>query len=192
MVVEIIALIFAKDICKLFFVWKYFMQLIEAEWRICIGKITIIGSDNSLAPGRRQAMIWTNAGILLIGPLGTSFGDILIKTQTFSMKKIRLKMSSTKCSPFLHSLNVLNLQAINATMNTNPPTHKCPIRSLRCLIHVTVTSQWAQWCLKSQASGLFALPLAPAQTKESIKPQLHWSLWGKSTDDRRTRLTKGQ
>ena len=32
---------------------------------------TISASDNSLAPGRRQAIIWTNAGILLIRPLGT-------------------------------------------------------------------------------------------------------------------------
>ena len=35
---------------------------------ICVGKLTIIGSDNGLSPGRRQAIIWTNAGILLIGP----------------------------------------------------------------------------------------------------------------------------
>ena len=26
-----------------------------------------------LLPGRRQAIIWTNAGILLIGPLGANF-----------------------------------------------------------------------------------------------------------------------
>ena len=37
---------------------------------ICIDNLTIIGSDNGLSPGRRQAIIWTNAGILLIGPLG--------------------------------------------------------------------------------------------------------------------------
>ena len=37
---------------------------------ICVGKQTIIVSDNGLSPGRRQAIIWTNAGILLIGPLG--------------------------------------------------------------------------------------------------------------------------
>ena len=35
---------------------------------ICVGKPTIIGSDNGLSPGRRQAIIWTNAGILLIEP----------------------------------------------------------------------------------------------------------------------------
>ena len=45
---------------------------------ICIGKPTIIGSDNGLTAGRRQAIIWTNAGILLIGPLGTNFNEILI------------------------------------------------------------------------------------------------------------------
>ena len=43
---------------------------------ICVGKLTIIGSDNGLSPGRRQANIWTNAGLLLIGPWGTNFSDI--------------------------------------------------------------------------------------------------------------------
>ena len=38
---------------------------------MCVGKTTIIGSANGLSPGRRQAIIWTNAGILLIGTLGT-------------------------------------------------------------------------------------------------------------------------
>ena len=52
--------------------------LIEAEWYICIGKLTIIGSDNGLRPGWRQAIVWTNAGILLIGPLGTHFSKISI------------------------------------------------------------------------------------------------------------------
>ena len=40
---------------------------------ICVGKLTIIASDNGLSPGRHQAIIWTTAGILLIGPLGTNF-----------------------------------------------------------------------------------------------------------------------
>ena len=46
---------------------------------ICVNKLTIIGSDNGLAPDRRQAIIWTNAEILLIGPLGTNNSDILIE-----------------------------------------------------------------------------------------------------------------
>ena len=42
---------------------------------ICVGKIIIIGSDNGLSPDRRQAIIWTNAGLLLIGPLGINFSE---------------------------------------------------------------------------------------------------------------------
>ena len=38
-----------------------------------VNKLIIIVSDNGLSPGRRQAIIWTNAAMLLIGPLGTNF-----------------------------------------------------------------------------------------------------------------------
>ena len=74
---------------------------------ICVSKLTIIGSDNVLSPGRRQAIIWTNAGILLIRPLGTNFSEILIRIQTFSFKKMHLKMSSANWRPFCLGLNVL-------------------------------------------------------------------------------------
>ena len=75
---------------------------------VCVGKLTIIGSDNGLSPGRRQTIIWTNAGILLIGPLGTNFSEIVVGIQTFSFKKIHLKMSSAKWRPFCLGLNVLS------------------------------------------------------------------------------------
>ena len=61
---------------------------------ICVGKLTIIASDNGLSPERRQAIIWTNAGLLSIGPLRTNFSEILIGIQIFSFKKMHLKMSS--------------------------------------------------------------------------------------------------
>ena len=51
---------------------------------ICVGNLTIIGSDNGLLPDQRQAIIWTNAGISLIGP--NSIG-IIIEIHTFSFKK---------------------------------------------------------------------------------------------------------
>ena len=79
---------------------------------ICVGNLTIIGSDNGLSPGRRQAIIWTNAWILLIGPLGTNFSEILIGIQTFSFKKMHLKMSSAKWRLFRLGLNVLNLNEL--------------------------------------------------------------------------------
>ena len=74
---------------------------------ICVSKLTIIGSDNDLSPGWCQAIIWTNVGILLIGPLGTNFSEILIEILTFSFKKMRLKVSSVKRRPFCIGLNVL-------------------------------------------------------------------------------------
>ena len=76
---------------------------------ICVGNLTIIGSDNGLSPDRRQAITWTNVGILLIGPLGTNFSEMLIEIRTFSFKKIHLKMSSGKCRPFCLGLNVFML-----------------------------------------------------------------------------------
>ena len=74
---------------------------------ICVSKLTIIGSDNALAPGRRQTIIWTTDGIVLIGPLGTNFSEIVIGIQTFSFKKIHMKMSSAKWRPLCPGLNVL-------------------------------------------------------------------------------------
>ena len=41
-----------------------------------VSKLTMIGSDNGLSPDRRQAIIWTNAGISLIGLLGAYFSGI--------------------------------------------------------------------------------------------------------------------
>ena len=74
---------------------------------ICVSKLTIIGSDNGLSPGRRQAIIWINAGILLIRPLKTNFSEILIKIHIFSFKKIHLKTSSGKWRSFCLGLNEL-------------------------------------------------------------------------------------
>ena len=87
------------------------MEALLTHWgrvtHICVSKLTIIGSDNGLSPERRQATIWTNAGIVLIGPLGTNFSEILIDIQSFSFKKMHLKMSPGKWRPFGLGFNVL-------------------------------------------------------------------------------------
>ena len=74
---------------------------------ICLGDLTTIGSDNGLSPGWRQAIIWTNAGLLLIEHLGTNFSEILIEIHIFSFRKMHLKMSSAKWRPFCLGLNML-------------------------------------------------------------------------------------
>ena len=74
---------------------------------ICVSKLTIIGSDNGLSPGRRQAIIWTNDGILLIWTFRTHFNEIVSEIHTFSFKKMHFKMSSGKWRPSCLGLNVL-------------------------------------------------------------------------------------
>ena len=66
------------------------MLLSDWGWvvHIHISKLAMVGSDNDLSPNWHQAIIWTNDGILLIGPLETSFGKILIEIHMFSFKKI--------------------------------------------------------------------------------------------------------
>ena len=60
----------------LIFYWWSSVELTLSHWgrvtHLCVGIVTIIGSDNGLSHDRRQATIWTNAGILFIGPLGTN------------------------------------------------------------------------------------------------------------------------
>ena len=105
----------------------WYMRVNMCYWHICIryldrwglthwgrvthinvSKLTSIGSDNGLSPGRRQAIIWTNTWISLILYLGTNFSEILIEILTFSFMKICLKVSPAKWRPFCIGLNVLN------------------------------------------------------------------------------------
>ena len=74
---------------------------------ICVSNVILIGSDNGLSPGQCQAIIWTNAGILLIGRLGTNSNYILIEISTFSFKGMHLNMSSGKWLLLCRGLNVL-------------------------------------------------------------------------------------
>ena len=100
------------------------LKILSAKWRpfcpganelthwgrvthICVSKLTTIGSANGLSPDRRQAIIWTNAGILLIRTLGINISDFLSEIRAFSFKKMRLKMSSGKWRPSCLGLNVL-------------------------------------------------------------------------------------
>ena len=86
---------------------------------ICVGKLTTIGSDNGLSPGRGQFIIGTIAGVVLIGPLGTNFSENLIGIQTFSFNKMPLKMSSAKWRPSCLGLSMLKITFIVGTFPTN-------------------------------------------------------------------------
>ena len=89
-------------------VWWILVLTLRGRVRhICVSKLIAIGSDNGWAPARRQAIVWTNDEIPVIGPLGTNFSGILIETHISSFKKLHLKMSSGKWRPSCLGLNVL-------------------------------------------------------------------------------------
>ena len=105
---------------------------------ICVGKLTIIGSDNGLSPGRRQAIIRTNAMILLIGTLGTNFSEVLSEIHT-----LHLKMSSGRWWPFCLGLNVLttNYNQYEAEGNKHGNIRNIP----RIMNKVHVCNNWTSW-----------------------------------------------
>ena len=74
---------------------------------ICVGSLTIIGSDNDLSPSRLKAIDWTNVEILLIGLLGASF--IFIKENAFeNISKMAIILSRPQCviHPFNSATNL--------------------------------------------------------------------------------------
>ena len=104
---------------------------------ICVGNLTIIGSDNGLSPGRRQAITWTNVHILLIGPIGTNFSEVLIEIHTFSSKQIHLKISSGKWRPFCLGLNVLSQWCLGCWI---------PLKLLFCKLFHSDLLLWKDKC----------------------------------------------
>ena len=95
------------EIRRCHIIWSKILTHWGRTTHICVSKLTIIGSDNGLSPGRRQAIIWINARILLIEPLGINFSEMLTQIDTFSLKKMHLKMSLGRRQPSCLGLNVL-------------------------------------------------------------------------------------
>ena len=123
---------------------------------ICVSKLTIIGSDNGLSPGRRQAIIWTNAGILLTRPLGTNFNEMVIEILTVTFMKMRLKVSSAEWRPFCLGLIVLNYCNISSTVwnvwcseeaDSDQSTHSGLVTQYGEInLHQTWLRQWVVAC----------------------------------------------
>ena len=105
-----------KGICMPIESWSWSCLVCVRDWyltywggvtHICVGNLTIIGSNNGLSPGWRQAINWTSAGILLVGRVVTNFSEILFQLLAFSFKKMRLKVSTAKWRLFCLGTNVL-------------------------------------------------------------------------------------
>ena len=116
---------------------------------ICVSDLTSIGSDNGLSPGRRQAIIRTNAGILLIRPLGTNFSEVLVEILIFSFKKMRLKVSSAKRRPFCLGHNELSQEWRYSCSNSDRSW--APTTSELAMLQLHTSDQQfyclLRWCL---------------------------------------------
>ena len=106
---------------------------------VCVSNLVIIGSDKGLSSCRRQAIIWTNAGILLIRTSGTNLSEILSEINTFSSKDMHLKISSGKCQTFCLGLNVLMKTSchFNATQ-----WHGIQFCALEWIVHIMKYIYW--------------------------------------------------
>ena len=107
---------------------------------ICVGKLTIIGSDNGLSPERRQAIIWINAGILLIGPLGTDLNEISIGIQTFSLKKCISKYR------LRNGVHFVSASCVNGNTNTSHGGNNYPTTTQHSKSHL----EGDKWCCHQQ------------------------------------------
>ena len=82
----------------------YISHWVHISWHFCLDyKCTQLsvnwennGSDNYLSPVLRQAITWTNGGLLLIRLVGTNFREIWIGIIFFSFKKMHLKLLSAR------------------------------------------------------------------------------------------------
>ena len=142
---------------------------------ICVSNKTIIGSDNGLSPGRREAIIWTNAGILLIRTLGTNFSEILSEIHKFSLKKMHFQISSGKCRPFCLGLNVLK-------DNMGPMCWESSMMTINT-VHFCDTNLWMFFNKEGAISVIFVsdttkeIPFIETLTKIMFLVSIIASLW---------------
>ena len=127
---------------------------------ICISKLSILSSDNGLSPGRRKAIIWTNAWILLFRTLGTNFSEILIKINIFSLKKMYLKMSSGRQQPSCLSLNVLKKKH-KKVMAPNKLTYHWSWQ-----LHISLQFLWSLTTSLTEIEPQTAITNQPEESKE--------------------------
>ena len=83
--------IFNEALCVTYFCRLSGVAVRSLKLRDASPNRAVIGSDNGLSLVRRQAIIWTNADLLSIGPLGKKLSECCMEIQNFSLKNMHLK-----------------------------------------------------------------------------------------------------
>ena len=112
------------------------------QYYVSVPAVVARGFANGLSSGQRHAIIWTNAGILLIGPLGTDFNEVLIEIHKFVFKNVHLKISSGKWRP-----SCLGLNALIDNKRKPPCIGGMELVSLSCnRVFISAESVGRGWC----------------------------------------------
>ena len=117
-----------------------------------------------------KAIIWTNVGLLVIGPLGTNFSETLIEILTFPFKKMRLKVWSAKRRPFCLGLNVLNNN--HKIFNTNTCINTLRPRQNGCHFPDNNQKHFLEW--KSVKISLKFVPRGPINNIPALVQIMVW------------------
>ena len=126
------------------------LTLCDRVTHIYDANLTIFGLDNGLSPGRRQAIIWTTAGILLMDPWEQT--SVKVKILTFSLKKTHLKVSSVEWQPFCLGFNVL-MKGIQYPFKGSPVKMLPAIDCFNIWQHGQCKWLWLYWICSSQAGN---------------------------------------
>ena len=112
-----------------------------------------------------------------------NFGNI-----SLSLSFYHSLFGRNKSKPMVHYEALIINIITNPIISPNHPKTLVVIVDRLCLgvsVSITVTSWWAQWCLKSPALPLFTQPFIQAQIKEKkIKALGYWPLCGEFTSHR--------
>ena len=112
---------------------------------ICISKLTSVGSDDGLSPGRRAAIILSNAGILLIGPLGlisvvSSVGNDHVMTKSVFIDRNRSKQILASYEDFSWYQAALRTP-LSICQSVCPSLHLSELFS-QCFSHHIILKLW--------------------------------------------------
>ena len=104
--------------------------------------------------------IWTNAGMLLIGPYGTNFGNFFYRNSNISIQENALKLVSAKWCPFCLGLNVLTAtdrSSLGASINYTPSCSRMGryYSTLSCLSKGNAIISCQRYVMNNVASNLF-------------------------------------
>ena len=124
---------------------------------ICASKLTITGTDNGKSLGQCQAIIWPNAGILLIRNLRTDISESLSEIHTFSFTQMSLnvcEMAATLFQPQCVTLrNFCQVSNMKWGVLTKQICLSKATMHVKFTLSLIVPNKWNVLFYKAQANG---------------------------------------